>query len=246
MALLPNPKTFNPGEVLRAADVNEFLRGSYMGSVYYTSSGSFVKGSYPWLRAVNVRVQGAGGGGGGAVASGTNQFTAGDGGAGGGYAESFITDIENMAGTVTVTVGAGGAGGVHTVNNGLTGGNSSFGTAVIGNGGGGGSNRSPQPYGLVLYLAGAAGGGSGTGEFVVGGGEMTALLSQGGSGFSIISGPGSSHLSAQKGQISTTTKVTQAGALYGGGGYGALIDSNETNTTGGAGAAGIVIVDLFS
>jgi hypothetical protein len=38
----------------------------YVQSIYYTSNGTFVKATYPWLRAVRVRVQGAGGGGGGA------------------------------------------------------------------------------------------------------------------------------------------------------------------------------------
>jgi hypothetical protein len=34
-------------------------------TLYYTSSGTFTKASYPWLRAIKVKVQGAGGGGGG-------------------------------------------------------------------------------------------------------------------------------------------------------------------------------------
>ena len=37
----------------------------YVDTVYFTSSGTFTKATYPWLRAIRVKCQGAGGGGGG-------------------------------------------------------------------------------------------------------------------------------------------------------------------------------------
>jgi hypothetical protein len=43
----------------------------YVDTVYFTSSGTFTKASYPWLRAIRVRCQGGGGGGGGTNANGT-------------------------------------------------------------------------------------------------------------------------------------------------------------------------------
>ena len=92
-------------------------------TVYFTSSGTFSKGSYPWLRAIKVKVQGGGGGGAGSGSNGHG------GGAGGGsaYAESFITDIAGLDSSVTVTRGAGGAGGAAGNNNGVSGGQTSFG-----------------------------------------------------------------------------------------------------------------------
>jgi len=36
---------------------------TYHSTVYFTSSGSFTKASYPWLRAIRVKVVGGGGGG---------------------------------------------------------------------------------------------------------------------------------------------------------------------------------------
>jgi hypothetical protein len=65
---VPFSKTFAPGEILTAADTNEFLLNQgyqYRERFTFTSSGTFVKADYPWLRAIRVRCVGGGGAGGG-------------------------------------------------------------------------------------------------------------------------------------------------------------------------------------
>jgi hypothetical protein len=109
----------------------------YVGTRYYTSSGTFAKAD-PFgdssfdgakLRAIRVRMVGGGGGGGGAQATSSTQTSPAISGGGGAYAESFITDIASLATSVTVTRGDGGAGGSGS-GSGSTGGASSFGALV--------------------------------------------------------------------------------------------------------------------
>jgi hypothetical protein len=224
---VPFTKIFNPGEILTASDVNEhLLNGGYQfrETVYFTSSGTFVKADYPWLRAIRVKCQGGGGGGSGIP----NTTGARGGGAGGGYAESFITDIAGLDASVTVTRGAGGAGG--SFGSGSTGGASSFGALVIGNGGIGGQQ----------FEGGS--GGSGTGNLIVTGGGGSAGVPSS----PLVNGMGGgSHLGGN-------TRSEQVGAnnnglpgvVYGGGGGGAA-RTTTGNSSGGAGANGIVIVELY-
>jgi hypothetical protein len=198
----------------------------YVDTVYFTSSGTFAKADYPWLRAVRVKVQGAGGGGGNRL----SLTEASAGGAGGGYAESFITDISGLDASVTVTVGAGGSGGASGAsNNGTTGGASSFGTAVVGNGG----NSS-------------AGGGSRGGTGVGGTGDVVFFGADGGSGDLSRNSPGgtggSSHLGGGgQGGRGGGGDFAEPGRLYGGAGGGSV-----GNFGGKDGAAGIVIVELYA
>jgi hypothetical protein len=219
-------------------------------TLYYTSSGTFTKATYPWLRAIRVKCQGAGGGGGGARLSTGSDVSAGGGGAGGGCAESFITNIAGLDASVTVTRGGGGAGGSGDAA-GSAGGNSSFGDAVIGNGGGGGARVSRVA--LMQSVDGGNGGG-GTGDVVfVGSGAGAGLacfisgqtnsgstgVTGGNGGGSFLGGGARSRSSAGGGA---------GGGLYGGGGSGAC--ANIFNTTvdfaGGNGANGIVIVELYA
>jgi hypothetical protein len=99
-----------------ASGVNDYLTGGYLyaGTVYFTSSGSFVKADPLGtgdigLRAIRVRCQ-AGGGGAGGVPATTTQAAVSVCGGGGSYAESFITDIASLPTSVTVTRGSGGDG----------------------------------------------------------------------------------------------------------------------------------------
>jgi hypothetical protein len=209
----------------------------YVSTVYFTSSGTFSKGDYPWLRAIRVKCQGAGGGGAGA---GVNN-RGGGGGAGGNYAESFITNIAGLASSVTVTRGAGGAGGGAGSNNGTTGGASSFGTAVIANGGGGADNSA----------AGGAGGStsaSGTGEVQFFGGDGSSGSNSNDASIAAIPGGtgGASHLggAGRGGNNVSTGQAGFAGKQYGGGGGGGYRIS--ASFAGGAGGDGIVIVELYS
>ncbi len=250
------PGTAVAGEVLTAAFWNQNVRDNltqlgtgytYVQTVYFTASGSFTKATYPWLRAIRVRLVGAGGGGGAAGATGVSQASQGDGAGGGGYAEAFITDIAGLASSVTVTVGAGGAGGVSPSTNGSTGGASSFGSAVAANGGLGGTTRTALAYGQVFYLVTPPAGGDGTaGDLLIKGNPADVLNSNSGSGFALSMGGGGSHLAPSSNRVSTTTKAVEDGKLYGGGAGGGVCDASETAQNGGVGGAGIVIVELYA
>jgi len=203
----------------------------YHSTVYFTSSGSFTKASYPWLRAVRVRVQGAGGGGGG---TDTNDNGAGGAGAGG-CAELFI-EASSLSTSVTVTVGSGGAGGaVNTNITGSNGGNSGFGSYATGSGGLGGAGTGS--------VGGQGGGGTASGGLVIPGKH--------GGGVNVIPGFGGDAFLGHGGSPVGTTNSPAVhnnrkdGRNYGGGGAGAWQKSG-TGTTGGDGADGIVIVELYA
>jgi hypothetical protein len=223
------------------AGVNAY---NFVQTLYYTSSGTFTKASYPWLRAVRVRVQGGGGGGGGVAATTSGQFLAAGGGGGGGYAEGFITNIAGMADSVTVTVGAGGAGAI-SANTGAAGGTSAFTAAVQAAGGSGGDGLG----GIAFWLPAAGGfGGSGNGDLVIlggDGGDGNNVNTNGGYG-----GHGGSSVFA--GQLKTTAAWQsnsdgRQGKLFGGGGGGAAAgQSSGVARNGGAGRNGIIIMELYA
>jgi hypothetical protein len=203
----------------------------YVQAVYFTSSGTFSKGDYPWLRAIRVKCVGAGGGGGGGNGSSPR---GGGGGAGGTYTESFITDIAGLASSVTVTVGSGGAGGAATaeLTAGSAGGSSSFGSLVSGNGGGGGFGEggTPSTTGTGdLKIPGSGGGG--------GGSNVDNRTGHGGS-----SQLGGGALSSDRFAGNTAGR---AGGLYGGGASGGKASASP-GAAGGTGGNGIVIVELYA
>jgi hypothetical protein len=222
----------------------------YVDTVYFTSSGTFSKATYPWLRAIRVKCQGAGGGGGGVATTGASQVAFGGGGGGGVYAESFITDIAGLDASITVTRGAGGAGGAAGNNAGSAGGNSSFGSLVVGDGGlagGGGASvgsSNTQPYLLFTFAAK----GSGTGDLIIPSAQGVTIPCWRADFNNSVSG-GGSHYGA-----GATTTGTVSGANgnnaalgHGGGGGGGVNCQNQgTGRTGGAGGNGIVIVELFA
>lgn len=145
---LPTVANVNPGDAILASEhniiadnVNQLGEGfTFVQTVTFSSSGTFTKATYPWLRAVRVKLIGGGGGGAGC---GTTAGVVGMGRGGNGavYAESFITDIAGLDASVTVTVGAGGAGGAAGSNAGTAGGTSSFGALVSATGGSGGGTQ---------------------------------------------------------------------------------------------------------
>jgi hypothetical protein len=200
---------------------------AFVETVYFTSSGTFTKADYPWLRAIRVKCQGAGGGGG--RRSGT-EFGAG--GNGGNYAESFITDIAGLDAEVSVTRGAGGAGATTTDTNGGGGGDSSFGSLVVAKGGSGaavGGFRAAELVttgnvgDLVIFGGGASSGGDRT----------TTPISTGG-GSHLGSGANSRREAGAAGAPGAN------GGQYGGGAGGSSGGENA-----GTGANGIVIVELY-
>jgi hypothetical protein len=248
---LPTAGTVVAGQVYTAAahniivgNVNQLGEGyTFVETAYFTSSGSFVKATYPYLRAIKVRLVGGGGGGCGVA---TNADGCGTGGGGGGYAERFYTDIASLDASVTVTVGAAGTGGAAGNNSGSNGGVSEFGTSsdawhTRATGGLGGlridtGNRS----------AGAGGVGTNGNLLIAGsGGEKPAITSVGGAG-----GQGGSSIlggGARSSDAAGSDNAAQAPTGgYGGGGGGPRVANPGTQRAGGSGAEGIVIVELYA
>jgi hypothetical protein len=220
----------------------------FVETVYFTSNGTFTKADYPWLRAIRVKCQGAGGGGGSCSTTTAGQNSVGGSGAGGGYAESFITDIAGLPASVTVTRGSGGNGGATANTNGGTGGNSSFGSLVIGNGGGFGAG---DDSGTVPRLrSGDAGGAGGTGDVVFTGGTGAFRFMIQGVISPVVSGGGSFLAQSFGSTIAFVTgldgSTVPAGAYGVGGIGGSNPENNATFRSGSAGGNGIVIVELYA
>jgi hypothetical protein len=213
-------------------------------TVYFTSSGTFTKASYPWLRAIRVRCQGGGGAGGGADATSAGQGSGGAGGSGGNYSESFITDIAGLDASVTVTRGAGGSGVAGAAGN--AGASSSFGTLVVAAGGLGASRSLANA--LTRHLNGRPAPAAGpTGDLQIqGAGGQSFYFSA----FDFVRGTsaagGSSHLGGGGNGLGSSGDGAN-GSQFGGGGGGALnAESQATARVGGNGADGIVILELYA
>jgi hypothetical protein len=245
---------FRPAQVWTGSDWDDIgdkrLKGAYAfrETVYFTSNGTFTKADYPWLRAIRVRVVGGGGGGGGAATTSSNQTANAEGGPGGVYAESFITNIAGLSASVTVTVGSGGSGGSAGANNGAAGGNSSFGSTVSAFGGGGGVGSAATNNTNVVGTTNPSLGG--VGDLVIPGGRSrNNLTAMGGSfdEFRSLSGGGGDSVYGVGGAGRTNNGNGADGNGKGGGGAGALnAQSQGTARSGGAGTAGLVIVELFA
>lgn len=214
--------------------------------VTFTTSGTFSKASYPWLRSMRVRVQAGGGGGGGTpTGPGPGQICVAGAGGGGAYAESFITDIAGLAASVTVTVGSGGAGGIGGTN-GADGGASSFGTLVSANGGNYGSAGGTN-YSYFEKRPGAAPQATGVGNLVIPGRGSEGADNSGKDGVGTGPKGGDSQLGAGgTAAFGYATKAGNAAVGYGGGGSGSITGVYSGAQNGGAGSAGIVIVELYS
>lgn len=212
----------------------------YSQTFIMEASGNFVKGNFPGLRAVRVRVVGGGGSGGGCANTGSGSNAEGGGGGGGGYAEAFILDSA-LATSETVTIGAGGVPAATGNNDGSTGGTTSFGSHVSATGGAGGGG-SPSSSSSTLAPGGTGGTGSG-GYFRLEGGR-------GGNG-RIVDGDsitgnfgGSSFLSP----IANTNALTTNGAVgrpYGGGSSGARNGNSQGAKSSLGGSPGICIIDIY-
>jgi hypothetical protein len=216
----------------------------YVDTVYFTSSGDFEKADYPWLRAIRVRVQGAGGGGGGAATTGATTAAVGGSGGGGVFAESFITNISGLADSETVTVGSGGAGGAAGANAGSAGGTSSFGSLVSANGGGGGGGGGA--LGLEVPRGGGPGGSVGVGDLVIPG-SSAGYTNNYRLDTLVLPISGDSFLSGSLSDVVFGSGDGVTGRNYGGGALGGFnILNSATARAGGAGGPGIVIVELYA
>jgi hypothetical protein len=237
----------------------ETSRSGYILSetiVYSTGSETFAKEYYTGIKAIRVKVQGAGGGGGGADDTTSPTYTnytaiAGSGG-GGAYAEKFIT-ADELDEIESVTIGAGGGGGTVAGGDGTDGGDSLFGTHVICGGGVGGTGQAP-----VAAITGAVCGA---------GGEVDATTSadieiNGGTGnrgvsiptatpnyyaYAITSTGGNSFMGHGAPSDLTSSGIAGvSGVGYGAGGRGGTNTENEsTGKAGGDGTNGIVILEVY-
>lgn len=223
-------------------------------TLFYTASSTFTKASYPWLRAITVKMQGAGGGGGGATTTAAGQTAVGGAGGAGAYAEFFLTNAySGLPSSATITIGAAGTGATAGANAGNTGGSTTFDIFTVG-GGSGGAGGSASNTNRVI--AGASGSSTFTNI------PSDALTIEGGSGQPVWSlgatTPGTvmrgfggrSLLSSGALASTTTTGVAGASATStgtGGGGSGGMnAQSQATARAGGAGSAGIVILELWA
>ena len=227
VGVLADPGSYTVGEVL-----------------YYTSGGvQFTKADYPGLRAIRVKAQGAGGGGGGAGLTGVSTISGGGGGGAGGYAEGILL-AKDLAASYTITVGSGGAGGIGAANGGA-GGFSRFGVLVRGDGGTGGGFVAATATVPFISLQGTGGDGIAGDLLLQGGSGHPAIGQRTSGGNAIVGGAGGD---AQLGGGGQGLRGPNAGVTpngYGGGGSGASNDTSESSRNGGAGADGIVIVELL-
>ena len=216
---------------------------SLMERVYYTADDTWTKADYTDIRAVFIRVVGAGGGGGGCEGTSATQACAGGGGGGGAYAEALILAAA-LGTTETVQVGVGGAGGAAGDNVGVTGQASFFGSHCVANGGAGGSGD-PATAVPRYGATGGAGGTGGTGDLLMDGGRGLPMIIL----EEVVSpSPGGGTMFAPMRTSSLTASGTAGsdGVLYGGGASGgANADDQGSGRAGGDGADGLVIVDIL-
>lgn len=220
----------------------------------FTSSGSFSRAAYPWLRAIRVICQGGGGAGGGAAATTGTQYSAGQGGGPGAAAERFYTDIAALPSTVTITVGSGGVPAEGAA--GAAGGITEFGASgtawhVLAAGGSGGA-VSPAVTGGWLFGGVAISGLGSVGTLVsrgyAPGGDVRidpnnvlgTRSASGAGGHSRFGAGGNSQRDDAAGYVGASASDGQ-----GGGGGGACNAVSQAARAGGAGAPGVVVVELF-
>jgi hypothetical protein len=237
------------------ADV-QLLSGGYRlaAIVHYTGGGTFSKGAYAGIKAVEVEVIGGGGGSAAARATSGAQISFGLGGAGGGYAHGFILAAA-LASSETVSVGAAGTAGSSGTPDAGDGGNSSFGAFVTASGGEGGEAIlvSDTADGLALRGSGGAPGGSAYDVGVEGDSygivnytdarlANVAGLNGGSSG-----GPygGNRYTTAGASPSALSSANAEAGNGIGGGASGPVNLASSSVRNGAAGTAGRVIVRVY-
>lgn len=239
------------------ADVQALSGGMRLAAIlHYTSSGTFQKGNYAGIKAIEVEVVGAGGGSAFAAATTAAQISMGTGGGGGGYGHGFIL-AGALASSETVTVGTGGIAGSSGVPAGGAGGNSSFGAHVTAGGGGGGSaSGAASTAGSGSNNAGAGGAvGAGTAADIVAPGEGDQRVRYENGFFTYVAGLQGHRAGGPYGvailntTYSSLTGSASQGALagvgVGGGARGPRNLTSSSSQNGAAGADGRVIVRVY-
>lgn len=214
----------------------------HIARLVHTSTSTFDRTDYPGAAKLFVQCVGGGGGGGGHGSTGASGNASSGGGGGGGYSSEWLTVADLTNDEEDVTVGAAGSAG--SGGNGGNGGTSSFGdtpylSASGGDGGTGGTNTASGHE-----FAGGGQGGIGSS------GTMNLRGDDGGNGVCLeglrtVTGHGGGTVFAGK-QAQANNAGGSAGHDYGGGGAGASSAANESPKTGGAGAAGVVIIDVWA
>ena len=189
-----------------------------------------------------IECQGGGGGGGGTATSSIGFYSSGGGGGGGNYSRKTSTAAD-IGASQTVTIGSAGTAGTAGNNAGGNGGDTSVGSICIGKGGTGGSG-SPGS----ASANGGAGGVAGTGDFTCPGETGGAGLFSGITAATGFTGPGGSSYFGGGAPmlIAISANVTgPAAPNYGGGGGGGVSHSAGGAVAGGAGTAGIVVIQEY-
>jgi hypothetical protein len=207
----------------------------------FTANGTYT----PTTGMVFCQVRAVGGGGGGGGSTGATSTARGAGGGqGGGYAEAWLTAAD-IGASKAVTIGTAGSGGTGA-NAGTAGGDTSLGSLVVAKGGaGGGFNNGSSSWGPGGFATTA-----GTGNFSRPGFkghrgitvEAAAGHGMGGDGGGSefgVGGDGGSATSA------TSSANGGAGVGSGAGGGGGACRGNGSNSTGGAGTVGYMIIREF-
>ena len=214
--------------------------GQLINTITYATAGTFSYTPTAGTKSIRVRVQAAGGGGGGAaLASGSNFGGAGGGGGGGSTADSFL--VSSLTVPVTITVGAAGAGGVGN-NFGTAGGSSSFGALLTTTGGAGGAAGAVSN---ITHTQHGGAGGSGSGGRVFAGQPGIPTININNTNFVSGSG-GPSYFGAGGNPVVTNSGDGNAALVPGAGGGGAGARNTFGPFNGGAGGAGIIIIEEYA
>jgi hypothetical protein len=204
---------------------------------------AFEKADYPWAKYVRVRMVGGGGGSSGIGTTAAGQWNCSGGASGGAYAESVIL-VEDLASSIAIVIGTGGSGGVGASAGG-GGTSSTFGsTVVVADGGTSGGFSA-----AAAFASGALSGDSTSTNT----GDITAPSDGGGSGLALglssanqqFGGAGGGSYFAGRTDMPRAGEGVRNGNAPGGGGSGTAQGASGSDLTGGDGADGIVIIEIF-
>jgi hypothetical protein len=226
--------TSNGGSALPSFQVNAGASGFTVVNIQsFTASGTYTPTAS--MKYCIVYCQAPGGGGGGGDGDGANQKVGAGGGAGGYDFNKF--SAATIGASQTVTIGAVGAGGIGN-NSGGTGGTTSLGALISCTGGTGGANGNS-----TSSIAGGTGGVGTSGVLSMTAGSAEAIPTSPkmtGAGASSFFGDGAPGKFITSGPINGNSAT-----VYGAGGSGAVSGATEASATGGAGAAGVIIITEF-
>lgn len=202
------------------------IQGVYgQNSVTYSTAGTHTFTVPAGVTSVTVEAWGGGGAGGGST---SNRARGGGGGAGGSYVKK---DVPVVSGDYTVTVGSGAIGTTNAGEKGSSSWFSTVGTVYAEGGAGGAAPNGGNVDGGIGSVSGCIGD-----IMTAGGNGSGGTSSSGGAG-----GKGATSNGGNGGSVLTTEGNGNAGNTPGGGGGGAYISDN-TDHSGGSGAAGRVII----